>query len=60
MGVYSTAASIVQPTLVIHGTADEIVPFGHGQVWAITIWLPSAMADEIVPFGHGQVWAITI
>lgn len=44
-------SSIAVPTLVIHGTADPMFPFGHGE--ALTEEIPTARLLPLEGAGHG-------
>ncbi|KAA1399890.1 alpha/beta fold hydrolase [Aeromicrobium ginsengisoli] len=55
-------AEITAPTLVLHGTADPLLPYGHGEAlsWAI----PEARLVPLQGMGHGmppsEVWDTAI
>ncbi len=57
----AAAAAVRCPTLVIHGTADSIIPFGHGQAVAAALGghgrlVPISGAGHNDLLGEPEVW----
>jgi pimeloyl-ACP methyl ester carboxylesterase len=48
------AAGVTRPALVVHGTADRVVPFELGR--ALSAALPRARLLELPGVGHNDVW----
>jgi 3-oxoadipate enol-lactonase len=57
IGAHDTStrlAELVTPTLVIHGTADRMVPFGNAE--SIAAALPAAQLERLDGVGHLFWW----
>lgn len=50
----SKAGAVRQPTLVVHGTADEVIPFALGERLAHAI--PDARLMAVEGAGHNDLW----
>lgn len=51
----SLAPSITLPVLILHGTADEIIPFAHGE--RLSRRFPHATLVRVEGGGHNDLWS---